>query len=360
VKRSIEEINKKIKNQTASVIRADEMTKLVKENGYKDAFKKVDIVTTGTFGAMCSSGVFFNFNHFDPPAKLQNPYLNGVKAYGGIASADIYLGATQYSKNRNKYGGAHVIEELIKGFKINLVSSSNPTDCYPGNDVNYSFKLQDLNQAIMLNPRNSYQKYNGAVNTGNDTLHTYMGKLLPSMGNINYSGSGELNPIMNDPDFQTIGAGSKLFIGGDLGMIVGTGTQHNQKDGFSNLMVKGDLKQMSGEYLRAGFINGYGPTLFLGIGFPIPILNYEMAKRTGIANEDIDINIIDFSIKSNKRPIVIKTNYKELKSGLLTFKNKKIQTRSLSSHRLSVKVADHLKEIIRNGNYKIILPSESL
>ncbi len=360
MKRSIEEINEKIKNKKATIVRADEMTKLVKEQGYKNAFRKVDVVTTGTFGAMCSSGVFFNFNHFDPPAKLQNSYLNGVNAYGGIASADIYIGATQTSNDRERYGGAHVIEELIKGNTVNLRSTAIPTHCYPCEKIDHPFTLKDLNQAIMLNPRNGYQKYNGAVNMGEDILYTYMGKLLPLMGNVNYSGSGELNPLMNDPDFETIGAGSKIFIGGDLGMIVGSGTQHDPENDFSTLMITGNLKQMSDKYVKAAYIRGYGSTLYLGIGLPIPVLNCDIANKTGISDEEININILDFSIESNKRPVIAKTDYRELRSGILNINGKKVRTKSLSSHFLSIKIAEHIKTMVTDGKFRITSPPNGL
>lgn len=40
------------------MITAGEMTRIVQENGAEEAAKEVDVVTTGTFGAMCSSGAF--------------------------------------------------------------------------------------------------------------------------------------------------------------------------------------------------------------------------------------------------------------------------------------------------------------
>jgi len=356
MKRSIDEINEKLKSRKATVIRADEMTKLVKEQGYKTAFNKVDVVTTGTFGAMCSSGVFFNFKHFNPPAKLQEAYFNDVRAYGGIATADVYLGVTEASKNNEKYGGAQVIEELIRGKSVKLISTANPSDCYPGNNINHMFKLEDLNQAIMLNPRNGYQKYNGAVNTSDKTLHTYMGKLSPAMQNVNYSGAGTLNPIMNDPDFETIGAGSNLFIGGDIGMIVGSGTQHSPANQFSTLMTTGNLKNMSVDFLRAAYIRGYGSTLFIGLGFAIPVLNDGIANKTGVADEDIAVDIIDFSVQSNNRPVIKTTDYRELRSGRVKIDGRDIRTSSLSSYSRAVKVAEHIKKMVLEGEYEMKLP----
>jgi len=356
MKRSLDEIKDKLKKNKAVVVRADEMTDIVSEQGYKNAFKKVDVVTTGTFGAMCSSGVFFNFKHFEPPTKLQDAYLNGVGVYGGIAAVDIYLGVTEQSKYNEKYGGAQIIEDLIKGKEIQLVSESRPSDCYPGKKIDHLFKLEDLNQAIMLNPRNAYQKYNAASNTGNKALNTYMGKLLPEIGNINYSGAGELNPIMNDPDFETLGAGSNIFIGGTMGRIVGSGTQHDPKKEFSTLMTSGNLKEMSTDFIKAAYFNGYGPTLFIGLGIAIPILNIGLAKKTGISNKEISVDVLDFSVKSNNRPVIKKTDYHELRSGRVTVDGKSVKTASLSSLSRSIMVAEHIKDLVKKGNYTIHLP----
>ena len=48
--KTYEEINQRIKNGEAVVLTAEEMTELVKSEGAKKAARKVDVVTTGTFG----------------------------------------------------------------------------------------------------------------------------------------------------------------------------------------------------------------------------------------------------------------------------------------------------------------------
>lgn len=139
-KKSYNEINKKIKEGTAVVLTAEEMTGLVAEEGAKNAFKKVDVVTTGTFGTMCSSGAFINFGHTRPKIKATKAWLNDVEAYGGLAAVDIYIGATQVQDDdplnkvhpgRFRYGGGHVIEDLIAGRPVKLKAKAYGTDCYP-------------------------------------------------------------------------------------------------------------------------------------------------------------------------------------------------------------------------------------
>ncbi len=156
--KSIQEINERIRKGDATVVTAEEMVKIVEKKGAKIAAKEIDVVTTGTFGAMCSSGAFLNFGHTDPPMKMENITLNGVEAYHGNAAVDCYLGVTKMHPERQfEYGGGHVIEDLVAGKEIELEASGYGTDCYPRKYLKTSMTINDLNQAILCNPRNAYQ-----------------------------------------------------------------------------------------------------------------------------------------------------------------------------------------------------------
>ncbi|HJJ97386.1 MAG TPA: hypothetical protein O0X38_07135, partial [Methanocorpusculum sp.] len=165
--KSIDDINERIRDGSVRVVTAEEMPDIVDELGVSGALREVDVVTTGTFGAMCSSGAFLNFGHPEIPIRMEKMWLNNVEAYAGVAAADCYLGATQESTTRGTdYGGAHVIEDLIAGRSVELHARAKGTDCYPRQSITNEFTLSDLNQAIMVNPRDSYQGYNAATNMG--------------------------------------------------------------------------------------------------------------------------------------------------------------------------------------------------
>jgi L-aspartate semialdehyde sulfurtransferase len=244
IKKSIHEINKKIADGSINVVTAEEMVTIVEELGAEGAAKEVDVVTTGTFGAMCSSGLMLNLGHSEPPIKIQKVWFNNVEAYSGLAAVDAYLGAAQISDTRGiQYGGAHVIEDLLRGKEIDVHATAYGTDCYPRKVLDTTITLEDLNEAILLNPRNAYQKYAAATNSSKRTLNTYMGELLPNFGNVTYSGAGVLSPLSNDPEYETIGMGTRIFIGGAQGYVIGNGTQHSPSSGFGTLMLKGNLKK---------------------------------------------------------------------------------------------------------------------
>jgi uncharacterized protein (DUF39 family) len=370
--KTIEEINQKITNGDAVVVTADEMTSIVAQKGAKKASEEIDVVTTGTFGAMCSSGAFLNFGHSDPPIKMSRTFLNGVEAYSGLAAVDAYLGATQPSQNPEiglDYGGSHVIEDLIRGKEVELIAEAYGTDCYPLKTVETPITLDKINQATMLNPRNCYQNYAVATNSTPETLYTYMGTLLPNSGNVTYSSAGALSPLINDPYFQTIGVGTRIFLCGTEGYIVSEGTQHSteveRRNGVpvgsaGTLMLQGDMKKMDPDFVRGATMPKYGPTLYVGAGIPIPILNEDIATRTAISDEEIICKIIDYGIPRRSRPVITETNYKELKSGKIEINGIEVPTSPLSSFKRAKMVAEELKEWIENGEFLLTTPVKSL
>ncbi len=361
MEKTIELVNERIRDGNAVVVTAERMPGVVAELGEEGALAEVDVVTTGTFGAMCSSGAFLNFGHADPPIRMERVWLNDVEAYGGLAAVDAYIGATQQSETRrDQYGGAHVIEDLVSGRRIELRGSSRGTDCYPRRTIRTELGIEDLNQAVMLNPRNAYQRYNAAVNTTDRVLHTYMGMLLPNHGNVTYSGAGVLNPLSNDPSLRFIGPGTPIFLGGAEGMVVGEGTQASPAGGFGTLMVTGDMKAMKPEYLRAATMHGYGVTLYVGLGIPIPVLDLEAVRATAVTDADIMVDVVDYGVPSRGRPTLRRVSYAELRSGRVELDGEEVATSPLSSFRMARQVASELAERVSSGRMTLALPTRRM
>jgi uncharacterized protein (DUF39 family)/CBS domain-containing protein len=337
------------------------MKKLVESSSIEVAFKEVDVVTTGTFGAMCSSGAIINLGHSDPPIKIDKAWINDVPICHPGAAVDLYIGATAMSETQPfEYGGGHVIEDLISEKEVELRATAYGTDCYPRTQLKTSLTKDDLNQFYLLNFRNCYQRYNCAVNSRDETIYTYMGKLLPRLRNATFSGAGELNPLMNDPDYETIGIGTRIFLGGAQGYVIGEGTQHEPQNLNGTLMVRGNCKKMTPEFLQGAAFTRYGTTLYVGLGVPIPILNEGLAKKTAIRDEQIFTDIVDYGVPRRDRPKLRKVSYKELKSGAITIDGKKIRVSSLSSLKTAKKIAGTLKSWIENGSFYLTAPVERL
>ena len=359
--RTIAEINQKIKSGDVQVVTAEEMKKLVESSGIEVAYNEVDVVTTGTFGAMCSSGAIINIGHSDPPIKIQKAWINDVEVSHPGAAVDLYIGATQMSETDPfEYGGGHVIEDLIAGKEVELRATSYGTDCYPRTKLDTTLTKDDLNQFYLLNFRNCYQRYVCATNSRDEIIYTYMGKLLPRFRNATYSGAGALNPLMNDPDYETIGIGTRIFLGGGQGYVLGEGTQHDPGNKFGTIMVRGDCKQMSPEFISGGAFTKYGTSLYVGIGIPIPILNKGLAKKTSLRDEEIFTDIIDYGVPRRGRPKLGKVSYATLKSGEVIINDRKVKVSSMSSLKKAKKIAGILKSWIENGTFYLSAPSETL
>ena len=377
--KTIREINGKIKEGKAVVVTAEEIIDIIKQKGIKKAAQEVDVVTTGTFGPMCSSGAYFNIGHSKPRIKLGGGrvYLNDVPAYAGLAAVDVFIGSNALPDDdpRNRvhpgefnYGGGHVIEELVAGRDVRLVATAYGTDCYPRRRLETWINIADLNQAVLFNIRNAYQNYDVAVNLSDRTIYTYMGILKPNLGNANYSTAGQLSPLLNDPYYKTIGIGTRIFLGGGTGFVAWQGTQHNPdvprteggvpKSGAGALSVIGDLKQMSPKWLLGTSMLGYGCTITVGIGIPIPILSEEILSYTAVTDADIFTPVVDYSeaYPQMKSDILGEVSYAQLKSGKIIIQGQDVPTASLSSYPGAVEIATTLKEWILSGKFLLTEP----
>jgi len=366
-----DEINERIASGAAVVFTAEEFAGLAAEEGVSAAAKKVDVVTTGTFGPMCSSGVVLNFGHSDPPIRMTELTLNDVPAYGGLAAVDTYLGVTATSSVRGiEYGGAHVIEELLRGRAVRLKATSPGTDCYPRTEIDTWVTLEELNQAYFFNPRNAYQNYAVAVNTSDRILHTYLGTLLPRLGNATYCSAGALSPLLNDPGYRTIGVGSRIFVAGAPGYVTWEGTQHNphtdrDRHGVpvrpaGTLAVIADLKQASPEYFAAATFTGYGVSSFMGIGVPIPVLDEDIAVTLALTDADITATVYDYSVQRRSRPSRGTVSYAELRSGTIEIDGKTVRTGPISSLPKARAIAAELKRWITEERFALAEPVQLL
>ena len=375
--KTYQQINDRIESGKAVVLTADEIIDYVDKKGLEAAAEEVDVVTTATFGPMCSSGCFLNFGHSKPKIRMSEAWIEDVLVYTGIAAVDVYLGATQlrhadpanmYHPGEFRYGGGHVMEDLVAGKTLQLFALSYGTDCYPLREMRTYFSIDDLNQAIMVNPRNCYQNYNVAINDSDKTIYTYMGCLEPNRKNVNYCSAGQLSPLLNDPGYDVIGVGTKVWMAGAQGHVYAEGTQHAggcertpggvPTGGAGTLALTGDMKQMRPEFVRGVSFRGYGISLGMGVGIPIPILNSDVLKRTCVRDRDILAPVVDYSndYPENTGKVVCHVNYEQLRSGEIEVEGKKVAVGSLSSYHKALEIANILADEVRRGDFRLAEP----
>ena len=379
--RSIEEINHKIHNRQVVVDTAEAFKDRVQEQGIQAAAQTVDIVTTGTFEPMESSGAIINLGHTDPPIKLLDCYLDGVPAYAGFGAVDLYLGASQpaivartgenlEAEDMREQGGGHVIADLIAGRTVHLRATGHATDCYPRASLDTTITRDTINQFYLFNPRCLYQNFIVGVNGGERPLFTYLGPLQPGLGNAVYSNPGALSPLLNDPDLQALGIGTRILLGGGIGYLAWEGTQHfplqrrlpnrTPIGPAGTVALIGDAKQMSPQWIRGCYFKGYGPSLMVGVGVPIPVLSEDIAKNCAVQDSEILAPVMDFSIPRRVRPTFGLVSYAQLKSGKINIEGHSVRTAPLASLYLSRKIAQELKQSIEAGQFELTKPVAAL
>lgn len=379
--KTYQSINEKIAAGKAVVLTAEEVIAYVDRKGLEAAAKEVDVVTTATFGPMCSSGCFLNFGHSKPKMRITEAWINDVQAYCGIAAVDVYLGATQlrhndpanmYHPGEFRYGGGHVIEDLVAGKKVQLFALSYGTDDYPRREIRTMVDINDLNQAVMVNPRNCYQNYNVAVNLSDKRIYTYMGILKARLRSMTYCSAGQLSPLLNDPLYQTIGVGTTVWLAGARGLVYSQGTQHTSLvergengvpvEGAGTLALSANMKEMLPEFVRGASFRGYGVSLALGVGIPIPILNAEILRRTTVRDADIFATVVDYSEDYPQKTgnTLGRFTYEQLRSGEVELLGKKVPVTSMSSYNKALRICELLKAEIQAGRFLLSEPSQPL
>ncbi len=384
--RTIAEINDKIRSSQAVAWTVEELKAKVRDIGVTKAFEEVDVITTGTFEPMESSGAIINIGHTDPPIKIRQCWFDGIPAYAGFGAVDLYLGATamptassaiaDYNSNDPtpqvgwERGGGHVIEDLIAGKAVQLKAIGHKTDCYPRATFENTITKDTINQFYLFNPRNLYQNFIVGVNGGDRPLYTYLGPLQPRLGNAVYSNSGAISPLLNDPDLQLVGIGSKIFLGGGIGYVAWEGTQHfplqkrlpnrTPVGPAATVALIGDAKQMDARWVRGCYFKNYGPSLMLGVGVALPVLQEEVVRYCAVEDKDIVAPVIDFSIPRRVRPTFGLVTYEQLKQGQITIEGRQVRVAPLASISRSRQVAEELKELIETGKFTLTKPVASL
>jgi uncharacterized protein (DUF39 family) len=161
-------------------------------------------------------------------------------------------------------------------------------------------------------------------------------------------------------------------LGGGCGYVAWHGTQHNPSvargengvplDGAGTLALIGDLKQMNPQWLRGVSYVGYGVSLAVGIGIPIPILNEEILRFCTVTDADIYATIVDYSTTYPQRDDgdLGRVSYAELRSGEIEIQGKKVPTTSLSSYLKARHIAQVLKDWIIEGDFLLTEPVQPL
>ena len=121
----------------------------------------------------------------------------------------------------------------------------------------------------------------------------------------------------------------------------------------ATLAVIGDAKQMNPKWVRGCYFKGYGPSLMVGIGLALPVVNKTVAEYCAVKDEHITAPIVDFSIPRRVRPTFNSVSYAQLKSGEIAIEGQRVRTAPLSSVYLARQVSEELKGWIQAGEFEL-------
>jgi uncharacterized protein (DUF39 family) len=133
-------------------------------------------------------------------------------------------------------------------------------------------------------------------------------------------------------------------------------------EGAGTLALTGDMKRMRSEFVRGTSFRGYGVSLALGIGIPIPVLNEQVLRRTCVRDRDIFAPVIDYSSDYPKKTgrVIGRVSYEQLRTGTIQLDGREVAVGSLSSYNKAIEIAGLLADEIRRGEFHLARPISPL
>ena len=307
--RSIIEINERIAKGDAIVLTAQETCDIVK-GGENLTIKDVDVVTTATRAIMSGTYAILSFPIAEPCSfiRANRVWINGVPTSIGpcpnerLGIVDLMVFGTSHSRENSDYGGGHLFRDLVEGKEVQVEAETDK-----GNSFTRALELGDIPYARIFSTRNAFKNYVAFVNPRSAPLSTIFSAIdfPPNLMYATVSGCGQLNPIKNDPNLETIGIGTRILIDGAQGFVIGTGTRSMASR--PNLLGLADMHQMNPEYM-GGFVTSAGPECIGSWAVPIPVLNESLLENIKKLDKDIQLPIMDVNV----RQTIGKTSYGDI------------------------------------------------
>ena len=298
--KTISEINEKLLRGEAVVMTAMEFKREVR-SGYKFRVSDVDVVTTATRGLMSgtSAMVVVPFGGRGTFRQADKIWLNGVPCLpgmgdgGGSGTVDTVIYGTAESIDcEGRYGGGHLMRDIVEGKEIHAEVLTDE-----GKTITASFTLDDLTFARMYSFRNAFQNYYAFANIKNHVSYRenmrsiFSCRSLPVMRGLSCAGSGELNPLENDPYARVIRAGMKILVNKAPGVVIGYGTRSSPR--MRNLSLAADMFGMDPEYM-GGFITSGGVEIINSVAVPFPVLSQDILDDLSrCLDESIPLHLAD-------------------------------------------------------------------
>jgi putative methanogenesis marker 16 metalloprotein len=296
----ISDINRRLRRGQAVVMTAMEFKRQVRQ-GLRLGVDDVDVVTTGTRAVMSGTSAMLSVPTVEgrEAPQVTALHINGVPcqpmpgadAVTGLVEAVIY-GTAESRDNHGRYGGGHVLRELVEGRAVEVEYRTGE-----GVRRRFDLTLDRVGFARIYSFRNSYQNYSAFTNVKDHPSYRrnptsiFACRPIPRLGGLSMSGSGELNPLENDPRGQVIRPGMRILVNGVPGLIVGYGTRSGPAKRCLSLAA--DMHGMDPQFM-GGFKTSYGVEVTNGLAVPFPICDQQVLDDlAGCLDEHIPLPVAD-------------------------------------------------------------------
>ncbi|WP_022666149.1 methanogenesis marker 16 metalloprotein [Desulfospira joergensenii] len=299
--KTLTDIQKKIDRGDVIILTAREIGDLVRK-GKTLTLEDIDVVTTATSALMSGTYAVLSFQVAEPDTftRAEKVRINSVPAQVGpcpnerIGILDLIVLGTARSEENPGYGGGHLFRDLVRGDQVRVEIETDD-----GRTLTALTTLKQIPHAVLHASRNAFKNYLAFVNPGKSAVSTifHSDMMEGDYREMTFCGCGELNPIENDPNLETIGLGTPVLINGAPGMVTGSGTRSTADK--PNLTGSADMHTMKPEFM-GGFSTGHGPDIMTTWAVAIPVLNREMLTHILKTDDQIPLKVVDIR---NRRPI---------------------------------------------------------
>lgn len=294
MERSIEDIQKKINDKTAIVMTSQEVCDLI-EKGEEVKAKDVDVVTTATRAIMSGTYALLSFPVNAPFSfkRASKVFLNGVPAHVGpcpnesLGMLDLMVFGTAHSYREHNYGGGHLFRDMVerKTIDVSVITDDEET-------FETTVTLDEMPHAKLYATRHTFKNYAAFVNCSAKSVNTifHATEFEPDMKTATFSGCGQINPLKNDPQLQTIGVGTRMLMNGAEGFVIGEGTRSSAEK--PNMTGFADMHSMDPQ-LMGGFGTSAGPECIASWAIPIPVVNDSVLDAIIKTDEQTPMPVMD-------------------------------------------------------------------
>ncbi len=310
--RTFSQIQEKIKKGNAVVLTADEICNRVR-SGEVISFEDVDVVTTATRAIMSGTYAVLSFPVAEPDTfiRASHVWMNDVPAQIGpcpnerIGIVDIIVNGTAHSRSKPDYGGGHLFKDLVDGKTVVV-----EVETVEGRFFESRTTIKQIPHARLFATRHAFKNYLAFVNPKTEPISSifHASEFKGNLSEATFCGCGELNPIKNDSNLETIGIGTRVLINGAEGFVAGTGTRSSPEK--PNLSGFADMRSMVPEYM-GGFITSAGPEIINTWAVPIPVLSQNLLDSIIKLNSELKLDIVDV----NGRVTLCETTYGDVWDG---------------------------------------------